>query len=88
MNNMLLSSALSSKAIEETGGRRELLLVNPVDGSDLVRFSAPSLKIRGTAAASFDSAERHHLRRASGKSKRTTARCASPRCRRAPRATA
>jgi len=37
MNNMLLSSALSSKAIEETGAtRRELLLVNPVDGSDLV----------------------------------------------------
>jgi len=37
MNNMLLSSALSSKAIEETGAaRRELLLGNPVDGSDLV----------------------------------------------------
>jgi PAS domain S-box-containing protein len=37
MNNMLLSSALSSKAIEETGAtRRELLLVNPLDGSDLV----------------------------------------------------
>jgi PAS domain S-box-containing protein len=37
MNNMLLSSALSSKAIEETGAtRRELLLVNPVDGTDLV----------------------------------------------------
>jgi PAS domain S-box-containing protein len=37
MNNMLLSSALSSKAIEETGAaRRELLLVNPADGSDLV----------------------------------------------------
>src|SRR4029077_102693 len=37
MNNMLLSSALSSKAIEEIGEtRRELLLVNPVDGSDLL----------------------------------------------------
>jgi signal transduction histidine kinase len=37
MNNMLLSSALSSKAIEEMGAaRRELLLVNPADGSDLV----------------------------------------------------
>src|SRR5436190_14903231 len=37
MNNMLLSSALSSKAIEESAAtRRELLLVNPVDGSDLV----------------------------------------------------
>ncbi|MEO8260558.1 MAG: ATP-binding protein [Acidobacteriota bacterium] len=37
MNNMLLSSALSSKAIEETGAaRRELLLANPVDGSDLL----------------------------------------------------
>jgi len=37
MNNMLLSSALASKAIEETGAaRRELLLVNPADGSDLV----------------------------------------------------
>ncbi len=34
---MLLSSALSSKAIEETGAtRRELLLVNPGDGSDLL----------------------------------------------------
>ncbi|MCC7416733.1 MAG: PAS domain-containing protein [Acidobacteria bacterium] len=34
---MLLSSALSGKAIEETGSmRRELLLVNPVDGSDLL----------------------------------------------------
>jgi PAS domain S-box-containing protein len=37
MNNMLLSSALSRKAIEETGAaRRELLLVNPADGSDLL----------------------------------------------------
>ncbi len=37
MNNMLLSSALSSKAIEQTGAaRRELLLVNPADGSDLL----------------------------------------------------
>ncbi len=37
MNNMLLSSALSSKAIEEaTSTRREVLLVNPIDGSDLV----------------------------------------------------
>src|SRR5215210_1294397 len=37
MNNMLLSSALSSKAIEETGAaRREMLLVNPADGSDLL----------------------------------------------------
>ena len=37
MNNMLLSSALSSKAIEEAGAtRRELLLVNPADGSDLL----------------------------------------------------
>src|SRR5207247_9130746 len=37
MNNMLLSSALSSKAVEESGAaRRELLLVNPVDGSDLL----------------------------------------------------
>ena len=37
MNNMLLSSALSSTAIEESGAaRRELLLVNPADGSDLL----------------------------------------------------
>jgi signal transduction histidine kinase/PAS domain-containing protein len=37
MNNMLLSSALSSKAIEEMRAvRRELLLVNPTDGSDLL----------------------------------------------------
>jgi PAS domain S-box-containing protein len=37
MNNMLLSSALASKATEETGAtRRELLLVNPADGSDLL----------------------------------------------------
>jgi signal transduction histidine kinase len=37
MNNMLLSSALASKAIEEAGAaKRELLLVNPVDGSDML----------------------------------------------------
>jgi signal transduction histidine kinase/PAS domain-containing protein len=37
MNNMLLSAALSSQAIQETGAaRRELLLVNPIDGSDLL----------------------------------------------------
>src|SRR4029079_13951643 len=37
MNNMLLSSALSSKAIEEAGAaRREPRLVKPVDGSDLL----------------------------------------------------
>jgi signal transduction histidine kinase len=37
MNNMLLSSTLSSKAIEKTGvARRELPLANPVDGSDLL----------------------------------------------------
>jgi len=36
MNNMLLSSALSSQVIETGAVRRELLLVNPVDGSDLL----------------------------------------------------
>jgi signal transduction histidine kinase len=37
LNNMLLSSALSSQAVGESGAaRRELVLVNPVDGSDLV----------------------------------------------------
>jgi signal transduction histidine kinase len=37
MNNMLLSAALSSKALEATGETRgELLLVNPSDGSDLL----------------------------------------------------
>jgi signal transduction histidine kinase len=35
LNNMLLSSALSQSAIQE-GGRRELLLVDPVEGSDLL----------------------------------------------------
>jgi PAS domain-containing protein len=51
MNNMLLSSALSSKAIEETGAtRRELLLVNPADGSDLV-FELLST-VRGSAPGS------------------------------------
>src|SRR5688572_6078369 len=34
LNNMLFSSALAQSAIQE-GGRRELLLVDPVDGSDL-----------------------------------------------------
>jgi signal transduction histidine kinase len=37
MNNMLLSSALASTAIDDgAAARRELLLVNPVDGSDLL----------------------------------------------------
>jgi PAS domain S-box-containing protein len=37
LNNMLFSSALSRKAIEETEPwRHELLLVDPVDGSDLL----------------------------------------------------
>ena len=62
MNNMLLSSALSSKAIEETGAtRRELLLVNPVDGSDLL-FELLSTRHRGRAAGHrrrLDSAQRH-----------------------------
>jgi signal transduction histidine kinase len=35
LNNMLLSSALAQSAIQE-GGRRELLLVDPVEGSDLL----------------------------------------------------
>ena len=34
LNNMLFSSALAQSAIQE-GGRRELLLVDPADGSDL-----------------------------------------------------
>jgi signal transduction histidine kinase len=34
LNNMLFSSALAQAAIQE-GGRRELLLVDPADGSDL-----------------------------------------------------
>ena len=61
MNNMLLSSALSSKAIEETGAaRRELLLVNPVDGSDLL-FELLSTDHRGSAPRHrrrLDSAQR------------------------------
>ena len=37
MNNMLFSAALSQQAIDDTGGaRRELLLVNPSEGSDLL----------------------------------------------------
>lgn len=36
LNNMLLSAALSSHAIEQAEMRRELTLVSPVDGSDLV----------------------------------------------------
>jgi PAS domain-containing protein len=36
LNNMFLSSALSRKALGESGSeRRELLLVDPIDGSDL-----------------------------------------------------
>jgi signal transduction histidine kinase len=35
LNNMLFSSALAQSAIQE-GGRRELLLVDPVEGSDLL----------------------------------------------------
>lgn len=36
LNSMLFSAALSASAIEDGGGRRELLLVDPVEGSDLV----------------------------------------------------
>src|SRR2546430_11128409 len=37
LNNMLFSAALSQQAIdEEEGARRELLLVSPTEGSDLL----------------------------------------------------
>ena len=36
LNNMLFSSALAQRAIAGRAGRRELLLVDPVDGSDLL----------------------------------------------------
>ena len=36
LNSMLFSAALSASAIEDGGGRRELLLVDPLEGSDLV----------------------------------------------------
>ena len=92
MNNMLLSSALSSKAIEETGAtRRELLLVNPVDGSDLL-FELLSTVDRRSArrapASSRFCATSPTCGAPARRSRRTTASCASPRRRRAPRATA
>ena len=92
MNNMLLSSALSSKAIEETGAmRRELLLVNPVDGSDLLfeLLARPSPKTRATAPASCRFCGTSATSAAPpSRSKRTTARCGSRKCRRAPSAIA
>ena len=80
---MLFSSALSSKAIEETGAaRRELLLVDPVDGSDLL-FELLSTRHRGPAAGHrrrLDPAQRHRPARAPARrSRRTTASCGSPR---------
>ena len=58
MNNMLLSSALSSKAIEETGAaRRELLLVNPVAnpinqaGGQQVRLFAGGSELLGSVVS-------------------------------------
>ncbi|MDQ3169414.1 MAG: ATP-binding protein [Acidobacteriota bacterium] len=36
LNSMLFSAALSASAIEDGGARRELLLVDPLEGSDLV----------------------------------------------------
>ena len=91
MNNMLLSSALSSKAIEETGAkRRELLLVNPTDGSDLLfELLSTSTEDPATARAScrFCATSATCSGRPS-RSKRTTARCASPNYRRQPSAIA
>ena len=90
MNNMLLSSALSSKAIEETGAaRRELLLVNPVDGSDLL-FELLSTDHRGSAARHrrrLDSAQRQRpAARQRGNRRELPQAAASPKRRRAPRA--
>jgi PAS domain S-box-containing protein len=55
LNNMLFSSALAQSAIQE-GGRRELLLVDPVEGSDLLfellSTMAPDAR-EGTAVVSI-----------------------------------
>src|SRR6185503_13591038 len=55
LNNMLFSSALAQTAIQE-GGRRELLLVDPVEGSDLLfellSTAAPDSR-EGTALVSI-----------------------------------
>ena len=55
LNNMLFSSALAQTAIQE-GGRRELLLVDPVEGSDLLfellSTAAPDTR-EGTALVSI-----------------------------------
>jgi PAS domain S-box-containing protein len=55
LNNMLFSSALAQSAIQE-GGRRELLLVDPVEGSDLLfellATAAPDSR-EGTALVSI-----------------------------------
>ncbi len=55
LNNMLFSSALAQSAIQE-GGRRELLLVDPVEGSDLLfellSTAAPDAR-EGTALVSI-----------------------------------
>jgi signal transduction histidine kinase len=55
LNNMLFSSALAQSAIQE-GGRRELLLVDPVEGSDLLfellSTAAPDTR-EGTALVSI-----------------------------------
>src|SRR6266851_5366773 len=51
LNNMLFSSALAQTAIQE-GGRRELLLVDPVEGSDLLFTAAPDTR-EGTALVSI-----------------------------------
>src|SRR5438552_4409259 len=55
LNNMLFSSALAQTAIQE-GGRRELLLVDPVEGSDLLfellSTAAPDAR-EGTALVSI-----------------------------------
>ncbi len=55
LNNMLFSSALAQTAIHE-GGRRELLLVDPVEGSDLLfellSTIAPDIR-EGTALVSI-----------------------------------
>ena len=91
LNNMLFSAALSRTAVEAPSEARELLLVDPSDGSDLlfeVLEHAPS-RIRARAPASSRCCATSPTCAARrSRSRRTTRSCASPKRRRAPSAIA
>jgi len=90
LNNMFFSAALSTTALDEgEPGRRELLLVDPTEGSDLL-FELLSTAVtdpRQARASSRFSETSPTSARLPGRSTRTTRSCGWPRAKSAPSAT-